>query len=255
MSHAAPLPHFVLPGFTLLTPEMIGIRPRLICGVEALEKQGKTHFAMTAPDPIALLNFDKGQEGVIDKFVKKGKRIYHKIYNFDPTKGQDPATEAWNSFRSDYYGCLRSGIIRTVVVDTSTAAWACIRLARFGKLEQVRSRNYGPVNAEMDSVIRDAYDFNCNVIWLHKRRDQYVNDTRTGQLERDAYKDMGFAVQVNLLAWREANGLFLNGPFHVTVLDSRQNATLAGMDFQGGMETFPTIASFVLPDVPQEYWR
>ena len=43
-------------------------RTRLIVSVEGLEKRGKTHFAMTAPPPIAYFDMDIGAEGVVNKF-------------------------------------------------------------------------------------------------------------------------------------------------------------------------------------------
>lgn len=48
---------------------------RVIANVEAKQKAGKTHFCLTAPDPIVFFNFDQGLEGVIEPFKKAGKTI------------------------------------------------------------------------------------------------------------------------------------------------------------------------------------
>jgi hypothetical protein len=41
---------------------------RLIASVSGKEKTGKTHFALTAPEPIIFFNIDVGTEGVVGKF-------------------------------------------------------------------------------------------------------------------------------------------------------------------------------------------
>ena len=61
MPTATSTPPF-LPGFTRANSV---VRRRLILSIEALEGAGKTRFTLTAPGPIAFLNFDYGLEGVI----------------------------------------------------------------------------------------------------------------------------------------------------------------------------------------------
>ena len=57
------------------------IRHRLIISVDGHEKQGKSHFALTAPQPIALFDVDTGLEGVVEKF-EHTKGIYQNTYRF-----------------------------------------------------------------------------------------------------------------------------------------------------------------------------
>ena len=42
---------------------------RLVVRVGGLEKEGKTHFALTAPGPIGAIDMDRGMEGVVEKFL------------------------------------------------------------------------------------------------------------------------------------------------------------------------------------------
>ena len=65
--------------------ETIETHKRLIVSIAALEKCGKTHFALTAPGPIAYFNFDIGVEGVIGKFCKD-KSIWVTDYSTDLDK-------------------------------------------------------------------------------------------------------------------------------------------------------------------------
>ena len=41
---------------------------RLVCSIEGWDKSGKTHLAMTAPEPIVYLDLDVGTEGVKERF-------------------------------------------------------------------------------------------------------------------------------------------------------------------------------------------
>ena len=43
---------------------------RLVMRISAHEKDGKTHFGLTAPPPIGVMNIDRGLEGVVEKFAK-----------------------------------------------------------------------------------------------------------------------------------------------------------------------------------------
>ena len=130
-------------GFKKLT---IGSKPpsRLIMAASGREKQGKSHFALTAPSPIAYFDLDIGTEGVIDKFVANGKEIYHNDYNYHLLKDirkqgpvdVAPYIEMWEKFKSDYVSILESPV-RTLVIDTATELWELLRMSRFGKLDQV----------------------------------------------------------------------------------------------------------------------
>ena len=46
----------------------IKLYPRIILSLCGLEKQGKTHFSLTAPGDIMYFNLDNRMEGVVDKF-------------------------------------------------------------------------------------------------------------------------------------------------------------------------------------------
>jgi len=225
--------------------------PRLIVAVSALEKQGKTHFALTAPDPIAFFNLDFGTEGVIDKFT--GKEIHSMpVARLDETQsGQAPAE--YKRFEDAYNYVIRSKEVRTVVVDTATEVWELLRLARFGKLTQVMPYMYGPVNAEYRALIRKAYDYDKNLILVHKMKQQYVNDKWNGEYERAGFKDTGFLVQVNtqMYRYRPEDG----GAFALSILDCRQNPDLAGMELEGEMCTFPIMAQMALPMFDPGVWE
>ncbi len=220
---------------------------RLIMAISGREKHGKTHFALTAPGPIAYQDLDIGTEGVIEKFVKSGKVIYHKEYGYSDLKDKGIASKeayvpVWDKFKDDYVAIIESKV-KTVIMDTASEVWELLRMARFGKLDHVMPHHYGPVNGEYRALIRMAYTSNKNLILLHKSKKEYVNDKYTGNFERTGFSDTGFMVQVNMVCWRKlVNGVL---KFGSTVVDCRQNADLAGMEFEGDMSNFPTMASFI----------
>lgn len=226
------------------------VQPRIVISVCGLEKQGKTHFALTAPGPIALFNLDIGTEGVVNKFVREGKQIA--VYDMSMPDVNE-AEAVWEKFAKAYRGVLKDKWVRTIVWDTATEMWELLRLARFGKLTQVMPYHYGPVNAEYRKLLRAAYDSNKNVILLHKMKAVYVNDKRTSDYERAGFSDTGFLVQVNAQVYRDvADEENTNPDFNLYIKDCRQNAELAGFELAGPMCNFATMASFILPDTDME---
>lgn len=235
--------------FKKLSPDVSAHTPRrLIMAISGREKQGKTHFALTAPGPTAYFDLDVGTEGVIEKFVAAGKVIYHNDYNFHALKDirkpgpidPGPYLEMWEGLKSDYMAVMDSKV-KTVVFDTATEAWELLRMSRFGKLTQVLPHHYGPVNAEYRSLLRTAYMADKNLLLLHKMKAEYVNEKRTGNYERAGFADTGFMTQANVRCWRRVgeNGL----EFGVTVEDCRQSPEIAGIELMQPMCDFPTIAS------------
>jgi hypothetical protein len=236
-------------------------RRRIICSVEGQEKEGKTHWAFTAPAPIAYINIDTGGEGVVEKFKAAGKEILEmKIDSPDDSGGENVvrtrSVPVWNQIAHGW----RSGLAhaRTTIVDTGTEAWEILRLARFGKVTQIMPHHYGPVNAEFRRLIRESYDSDSNLILIHKQKKQYVNDKWSGKYERSGFNDIGFGVQVLMYSYREAEG------FHTQVLDCRQNASLKWRDYEEvpgvelapmtGLNSFAALALDIFPDTSIEDW-
>ena len=142
--------------------------------------------------------------------------------------------------------------VRTVVMDTASEVWELLRMAAFGKLDHVMPHHYGPVNAEYRGLLRMAYVSDKNLILLHKVKNEYINDKRTGNYERAGFTDTGFMVQVNVRCWRRLNG-DKQLVFGMTIDDSRQNADVAGMELEGEMCSFPMLAS-VVTGTDMEKW-
>lgn len=249
---------------------------RLICTIDGLDKQGKTHIGLTAPGPIAVINTDDGLDGVVQKF-QQDKEIMVADYRINMNGGRiaKPTLEqqqemanicakVWASVMKDYVEALDGGA-RTILCDTGTELWEILRMARFGKLTQVMPHHYGPVNAEFRDFVRMAsertkargYPEDVNLIMQHKLKEEYKNNsegkgTKTGEYERAGMKDIPFLVQVAAVAWRE-DDVEVPDCFHLTVSTCRHKPELVGVDLQGEMASFPMLAAAVLDADPEEF--
>lgn len=251
-------------GFNILTP---ATKHRMIANVQGMEKTGKNHFSFaTTPEPIYCLSMDQGLEGMVEKFLKPpyNRKIYAAKFRLEIQPGQasekevsDAAHRVWTAYYERFrQACYEA---RTVVSDTFTEAWELLRLARFGKLLEVPPHLYGKVNAEFRDLMRIPLETDVNCIYLHKMDDEWertVNKNgkevgqKTGRLVRKGMKDVGYNVQVNAQTWREERG----GPFHLTVLDSRQNGDIAGMDLVQPDCTFQQLGMYTFPGTTEEDW-
>jgi hypothetical protein len=234
------------------------VRPRVIVGVCGQEKQGKTHFSMSAIPPsvgttpnAAYFSCDVGEEGVVHKFTSN-----RNIEIFDMIVPDDwkQAEKEWERFTKAFYAMLKEPSIKTIIGDTATEWWELLRMARFGKLTQVMPFQYGPVNAEYRKLIKSAYASDKNLILLHKMRSVYINDKRTANYEQAGFGDTPYLVQVNCQVWREQTMInpetnaLIQGRWHMFIKDCRQNPSLAGNDFMDDMCSFPMLARMVLPE-------
>lgn len=257
----APAPNTLIPGFVLADGAP---RPRLVVSIEGLDKSGKNHFAFTAPGPLAYLDFDIGDEGVIEKFQNEKMIIRPKSgysTRFSDGKQKAEATAEFTRFRNDYMTGLKK--VRSVVVDTASELWELLRLARLGKLTQVMPHHYVEVNQEYRDLVRMAFENNANLILLHKLKAEWKNGAdgkgnKTGRFERAGFSETGFLVQINLRATRleiadrdDADDL----GFRLEILNCRQNPSIQGEILRNEMINFQFLGSMVYPDIDPAVWE
>lgn len=250
-------------GFSLVTQKA---KHRLIVSLEGVEKTGKDHFAFTAPGDIYFHSFDFGDEGVIDKFLpggtfyRPGLKIHRAEYKLNIKPGAaiqdaaDTARPVWDKFRTNYEEGIKKG--RTTIVDTGTEAYEILRMAEFGKLQQVLPHHYAPVNQAMKLLWRSAYDSSSNLIFLHRMKEKWETSVkggkevsnRTGVWEMSGYGGTYFEAQVCCRCYKE------DGQFNMLIFDCRQNPDVEGMVLSGGMLTFPMLGQLVFPDSTEDEW-
>lgn len=249
---------------------------RLILGICGGEKSGKTHFALTAPQPIVFFNFDKSSEDIMSYFPDAD--IFEKYYMptyLDKTiyanakKNTDMRAELLaaekeryvkvvTEFEADFYYCLFSKDYRTLFVDTDTNLWQYLQMAEFGKDMQNNKFAYGPLNAKMAELIRYCKSSDKNVIFSGRIGKQYEDDVWRGEYERRGWKDMPFEVQGNiLLEWdgeaREFSGLIQNSSHNPLVCGTKLITKIDSADPFDDMCTFPWAAATITNTAPEEW--
>ena len=218
----------LIPGLHMADSE--AVPNRVVLAVDGLDKQGKTHFALTAPKPLVYLDFDIGKEGVLQKAPGREKIITAKPFGFRPTeitwdvdkeadeikKLMEAADPELARFRQMYLDALRKPVMevkgkpimaRSLVIDTGSEGWELIRFCEFGKLTKVMPHHYTQVNSLMRDLVRAAFDSSVNVIWLHKLKAEWKDNAegkgrKTGVLERSGFEGMAYLVQANLMCLR-----------------------------------------------------
>jgi hypothetical protein len=247
----------------------------LIAAIDGLPREGRTHFSLTAPYPLAYMQMDPGGDDVLPKFLPGGpfhrskSKLFHSAYYVDVRPGLSPlevskiANDIWLRSAQDFEAALKT--MRTLVVDTASEWFTCLKLARFGKLTQVMPEDYGPVYAEFRRLIRKAYNYECNVLLLHKLKDEYTRDEKTtdgsgnsrrkpgkktGNLVRDGWNGLKYEVQIEARCFKDEDREFC-----LEVVNCRQRPELDGEVLPQEMCNFQQLAMQVYPGTKESDWR
>lgn len=217
---------------TSLSFEVRERKPRVICAVDGREKSGKTHLCLDAPDPVALLSFDFGDEDVVQKFQDKGRQVVVADLKWEVPKefrgGMGTITDAakgdalskwicdkvWGPFLYTVNKIIASGQFRTVVVDKATEAWQVCRLGVYGRLASNRQDLQTEANARWREFVRlfAASELPINLMLIHDQREEWVSKKveekggdgstekwfKSGAWVRDGNDKVPFLIQVGL---------------------------------------------------------
>lgn len=246
---------------------------RIIASIEGLPKTGKDHFALGAPDPITLFNFDQGIEGVIEKFVRRGKRVIvagdpklkaggkYPSYHFArpvPVRGESRRGEGylervkstaypvWERFVSDLNEFYKSDA-RTGIVDTGGAAYALARFAFHGMdkgkpapKDDPYGQKSGDMKAIFQGLITDGYNYDKNMLWLHRVKEEWKANQPTGKYVSDGYNQAPYEVQVVLRTVKNGKGVF-----GVEIRMCRPDTMMEGESFEGKQCRFDVVMAAV----------
>jgi len=198
-------------------------KDRLVLCIDGMEKCGKSHLALSAEGPIAYINMDNGLDGVLHKFTGQ-KPISVVDISSDPKLCK---TE-WDRVEKIYYNLLANPNVRTVVWDTTSAAWGLVRMAKYGKLSQVPPQKYVEVNTIFRDLLDDAIRSDKNIILVERLKKAYVGKDWRGNWERAGFGEIGYHVQmcVRCIKYTDPNGG--GSSFGCTITDSRHNPALEG---------------------------
>lgn len=195
---------------------------------------------------------------VLEKFVRKGKRVFVKDFRIDPTR---PMTmEQWDQLfwaeRDSYLWAVSCGHFRSVLVDTGTGLWEAQRMEAFGKLTQVPPLKYGEVNGQFEAVLNYAKGFPVNVMFTHRMKAEYANDAtgrrqKTGAMANTGYSGIGYVAQVEVQqVWHPE----LKCPAMKVVGKCRPNPYVIGHELYDKQCTFQGLAKLIYPDSDPKAW-
>ena len=178
---------------TELTFEERERKPRIIMANDGRDKSGKSDFCYDAPDPIAVLSFDFGDEDVVQKYQELGRKIHIADLKWElpahlhSVKGEGLAEwmnkNVWQPFVYTTNKIIDSGMFRTVVVDKATEAWQVCRLAVFGRLATNRQDLQTQANANWREYVRkfNACEKPINLHLIHEQREEWVSKSVQGK--------------------------------------------------------------------------
>lgn len=212
---------------------------RLILSVSGVEKSGKTHFALTAPEPIVYIDADLGSEGVVEPFIRAGKQVISFPIRLEKNLAIGKASEVkarydpvWQDFKKKVATACKLGT-GTIVIDTATEMYELCRLAEFGKLTQVMQRDYGPVNSEWREVIYGIFDSPLSCVLIHKLGDAWRDGKTTGALELKGFRDTPGLVQCSVRMARLPDSETGEPVYEAEVENCRSNHRLTGTRLVG----------------------
>jgi hypothetical protein len=212
------------------------------------------------------------------KLVRELKRDIRIVYLNHKRPGeadQRGYIEGWNKFKAAWYAAINSGE-GTLVVDTGTEMYEECRLAHFGKVESIRGRYYGPVNAELKVLYRDLQTSPLSACIIHKMKKEWGpnpaggEDKPTGNLLPSGWSEMedGYAAQGNVelwrddtvmaewvqrgkpdLGWEDAKGVW-KFPFHLYVKEYNLDIGMSGTDFTTDIMTFSNMIIMATGGLP-----
>jgi hypothetical protein len=223
------------------------------------DKDGKTQFGLTAPDPIAVFPFDNNTDELIQKWLKRGKKILtpNESLDYSAATKKEEWQPVWDRFEEYWEDALNTESIRTIMADTFTEANELSRLAEFGKLSGNIPRTYDKINAKFKRLIDMTYKTDKNIILIHRLKDEYKNDARTGVRVLAGFGNIRYKVQINLLHKRDieyrdtAQGI---EGFYIEIENCTQNETLTGTVLMEPNNTWIGLGCLAYPETGPWEW-
>lgn len=207
---------------------------RIVAATMAQQKRGKTRFAFTMPKKgngrsgLAYLQLDNNYQHALTAARKTygADSIQHLSYSSADPRGdlQAEARRRWERFITDYDYCVRK--MASVVVDTMTELNDLRKIAEHGRNSQIMQIFYGSIYSDYRWMVKHALDNDANVLFLHRQKDEYLRNERTGNLKLDGWVGIAYETQMLLEHTRDDDGIF-----STIIREAGQDARLIGMEF------------------------
>lgn len=225
---------------------------------------GKTHFLMTAPEPIfvQLINDVDGVKKLKGRPEFKKRDIRAKNYSFNlallksDEERMERAEELIDEFLDDYRNIgLKNA--RTIGWDKEDLFYEMLRFARFGDLKADKSFSYRTTNDEYRGLLQEAGEAGVSLGLIRAMKEKWSSGGPTGVDVARGQREVREMVDV-VLHHRWDNDLRK----FVTRLGGNETdepklrvgdvEDLIGREFES--LDFPTLASLLYPHVSPEEW-
>lgn len=236
------------------------IHRRLVAGIWGNPGRGKTHLALTFPEPIYFFNFDQGVTELLSKPEFRDKDIRVATYVLPEEKEKDdyPAYLAkLIEFHNDFNEALANVGSGTIVMDTASQAHTLIQFVKLTYAVEKRKTAKNPNPEARPFDYGDANMFEGNLLRrilgqpqanaaLIVRAKEVWNESGapTGQFTPDGFKELPSIVQV-MLETRRSN----DGPY-VRIGKCRADMSLEGLEVEGA--DYSVLCDLLLPGVGVE---
>lgn len=225
---------------------------------------GKSHFLLTAPEPVAVMLFDPDGIGpLMRKPEFKGRDIRVIEYNFNPgrldeTERPRAAREAYEQFKEDYAVALKHA--RTIGWDKEEHVW---EMLRYAKLEAYTDRpaSFYELNLEYRGWFADAAEAGVNLGVIRGMKERWTTNAKGSPVGSGQYEPRGQR-EVNELVQVVLHHYFADGRFQVRIGGSEDDddpkcrvgpaAELIGSTFDNF--DFMSLAALLYPEYDESAW-
>lgn len=194
---------------------------------------GKSHFALTAPEPVYVIDTEKGVKPLLENF--KDKEIY--VLNVYDSSAKDTYENILNSLK-ELHVLQKEGKVGTIVFDSITDLWEVCQTYAKEEIWKMRDADkikqqwdWGVINKLYYKVLRNLlFSFDCNIILTARMGEIYVAAGQpTGSYKPKCQKETEYWTGVNVFnETKVINGQY---QFISTVEKCKENGSIQGKTF------------------------
>jgi len=182
---------------------------------EGLQGAGKTHFAMTFPEPIFLLDTENRADKVAAKFKAEGKQVYRKkCMSFDDIR----QAVAQLIFAQHGGG--------TIVIDSGSdlQSYAETEFLQQNRKEKIWPQVlWGEVHAKTDNLLAAIRDKGFYCVITGRLKEEYIGEygegVKSGNMVLEGYKKLPYRVDVFLRLTGDGKAIVHKNGFRNTVAE------------------------------------
>lgn len=180
-----------------------------VLSVVGKRKRGKTAFAMSAPKPMILFDFELGVDRVEPKYILERDKIKVVPYIREMLniKGKKTATaqEFWEQILTDFNAALMNPEIKSIGFDTFSSVWEVRRMAYLAEIKKrdpsritLAPTEYFIPNTDMKMILTQALLSGKTLILVHHTKEKWVAGKPTEEEEPDGFKYTGDLVDMEI---------------------------------------------------------